>query len=146
MPDVIHQNFVAESDPGSSEKKSFEGDVEQLRQNITEKKNSPEYKNSSDKELIRQVIQPAAQKTNVSLPNVASQPNDQPNVIPGYLQNSSDEIKKQVNGWVEKVFQNGLARTVEEIKGKYDDPFFLDAFHDALTDKLYDELKKRGMI
>ena len=45
---------------------------------------------------------------------------------------------------VDSVFHEGLWKTLA--KAKKSDPFVLDAFHDALTDKLYDELKNRKLI
>jgi len=39
---------------------------------------------------------------------------------------------------------HGIDKAVE--KAKASGPFVLDAFHDALTGKLYDEMRRRGML
>lgn len=145
MSDVIHQNFSSEGETSLSEKKSSEDDIELFGRQIVEKKSSPEHKNSSERELIRQTL-PAIQKTAVQSPTAAVKPASQLNTLPDYMKNSPAEIAKQVGIYVDKVFQNGLTRTIGEVQKNFSDPFFLDAFHDALTDKLYEELKKRKML
>jgi len=41
-------------------------------------------------------------------------------------------------------FQHGIHKAAKEARGQ--GAFFLDAFHDALTDKLYQEFKKRKLL
>ena len=65
-------------------------------------------------------------------------------VLPDYLKDSPVRIKLQVEKLVESVFNNGLEKTMK--KAISSNAFVLDAFHDALTDKLYSELKSRKLI
>ena len=41
-------------------------------------------------------------------------------------------------------FMDGILKAANEAKKS--NPFVLDAFHDALTGKLYDEFKRRGLL
>jgi len=61
-----------------------------------------------------------------------------------YLDNIDDATVAKVNGYIAKVFQNGIKATLREVIEQ--DPFVLDVFHDALTDKLYGEMKARGLV
>jgi len=65
-------------------------------------------------------------------------------VLPAYLTTSSNEVKLQVEKLVDLAWHKGITTA---IKGaKKGGPFVLDAFHDAIVDKLYDEFKKRGLL
>ena len=43
-----------------------------------------------------------------------------------------------------EVFSKGLKQALVSVQ--VEEPFIIDAFHDALVDRLYDELKTRGII
>ncbi|MBN2197681.1 hypothetical protein JW698_00565 [Candidatus Wolfebacteria bacterium] len=139
---------------------TLEKDIERLSQEIKEKKNLPEHKELSEKEILKQTLQPIVQqhsskqdesvvlkqksKTKKQLEKGINILEDE-EIFPDYLNNSSDEeVKKQVERLIEIVFNQGLEKAIKEaIKSG---GFVLDAFHDALTDKLYDEIKKRNLI
>lgn len=70
--------------------------------------------------------------------------NAEPSVLPQYLQRESPEIQLKVEELVDLAFHKGIEISVKEAK-KYD-PFILDAFHDSLTGKIYDELKARKLL
>lgn len=57
-----------------------------------------------------------------------------------YLDNLPEEITTRINDLISKIPDKGLKKTIKEAKNF--DPASLDAFHDALTDKLYEELKR----
>lgn len=61
-----------------------------------------------------------------------------------YLDTVDDATVAKVNEYIAKVFQNGIQATIREVIET--DPFMLDVFHDALTDKLYGELQARGLV
>lgn len=146
MPDINHQNFEPfESAQGKHS--ALEADIEKLSKEVAEKRNLPEYKELSEKELVkehlRSIIKPPI--TGGEKPVVKSQePSAVSEILPDYLKDSTAEIKLQVEKLVDLVFHQGLEKTVKEAKKTR--PFILDAFHDALSDKLYEELKKRKMI
>lgn len=128
---------------------TLEKDIERLSKEVVEKKNLPEYKETSGRELIKQIITPLVLQTRkpVAEPidNLQDIPNkDEETFLPDYLKNSPAEIKLQVEKLIESVFNDGLEKAVK--KAVLSDAFILDAFHDALTDKLYEELKARKLI
>lgn len=124
----------------------IEKDIERLSKEIAEKKKMPEYKEIPERELIKQTLQPLVRQPSIQ----PSKPTTQPaapveeTVLPEYLKDSPPEIKLQVEKLIDLVFHQGIEKTVKEANQA--GPFILDAFHDALTDKLYDELKKRNLI
>lgn len=67
-----------------------------------------------------------------------------PAVLPDYLSSASPEVKLKIERLVDKVFHAGIGKTLAE--AKKEGPFFLDAFHDALSGKLYEEMKRRKII
>lgn len=125
---------------------ALEADIKRLSREIAEKRNLPEYKEVPERELIKQTLQPLVKQPSIQ----PSKPTTQPaapaeeSIIPDYLKDSPPEIKLQVEKLVDSVFHQGIEKTVKEANQA--GPFILDAFHDALTDKLYDELKKRNLI
>lgn len=126
---------------------TLEQDIERLGKEVQEKKNLPEHQATPERELIKQVITPFVLQSNHSEPVQAasqSEPASQNTGLPDYLENSTAETKLQVEKLVESVFSEGLQKTIKKASGS--NAFILDAFHDALTDKLYDELKKRNLI
>lgn len=123
---------------------TLERDIERLSREVQEKKNLPENKEKSEKEIIKQTIGPLIQQAASDSQGAASDEEVQESVLPEYLKESPEEIKLEVEKLVDSVFHNGLAKTASRVRKA--DPFVLDAFHDALTDKLYEELKKRKLI
>lgn len=137
MPDVNPQNF---------EHSALEADIERLSKEIAEKKKLSEYKEVSERELIKQSIQPLIKQQSIRPAPTPSQPQKptEQTIIPDYLKNSPPEIKLQVERLVNSVFHQGIEKTVKEASKA--GAFILDALHDALTDKLYEELKRRKLI
>ena len=64
--------------------------------------------------------------------------------LPDYMAEESPEIKQKVERLVELAFEEGLDKSSRAAAKM--GPFILDAFHDAITSKLYAELKKRNLL
>ena|SRR3989344_8786664 len=64
--------------------------------------------------------------------------------LPHYMEGEKDLVKLKVEKLLDLAWHKGIKRASEEARDS--GPIVLDAFHDALTDKLYEELKKRGLI
>ncbi len=62
----------------------------------------------------------------------------------GYLNALSDDQVTTINNLVSLIPTKGISHAVVEAKKL--NPFLLDAFHDALVDKLYQELADRGLV
>ncbi|MCL5017514.1 MAG: hypothetical protein M1155_02550 [Patescibacteria group bacterium] len=69
---------------------------------------------------------------------------DEIKTLPNYLISEPAEVKNRVEGLISLAFSEGIERSAKEAAKS--GPFILDAFHDALTSKLYEELKKRGLL
>ncbi len=61
-----------------------------------------------------------------------------------YLDELDESQAERVNQLIQSISEVGIKKAIEQ--AKQSDPFLLDAFHDALVDKLYDELKSRGVV
>lgn len=64
--------------------------------------------------------------------------------LPDYLQQAPDAVKLKVEKLLDLAWHKGIKKAAEEARDS--GPLIVDAFHDALTDKLYNELKQRGLI
>lgn len=124
----------------------IEADIKRLSQEITEKRNMVNYKEVPEKELVKQTLEPLIKQPYIQSEQQLAQSRKQTKktFLPDYLKSSPEEIKIQVEKLVDLVFHQGISKTIKEAQKA--GPFVLDAFHDALTDKLYDELKKRKYL
>ena len=70
-----------------------------------------------------------------------------PQTVPttgSYLDYLDDQTAEMINGLVAQIGTKGITAVINEALAQ--EPFVVDAFHDALVDKLYDELKTRGLV
>ncbi len=79
----------------------------------------------------------------VSLAQSAA-PQSQSSSLPQYAQNAPEGIRLKIEKLIDLAWHKGIWRAVQEAKSG--DPLIIDALHDALTDKIYDEFKKRGLL
>lgn len=56
-----------------------------------------------------------------------------------------DPVEKNIALYVQIAFQNGIADAVQKIRDTHN-PFLIDAFHDALTDRFLDALRAKGLL
>jgi hypothetical protein len=80
----------------------------------------------------------------VDLTGKAAQPSPPPNILPNYVQNAPAQTKLVIEKLLDLAWHKGVAKAAQEAKKH--GPLILDAFHDAITDKLYEEFKNRGLI
>lgn len=124
---------------------TLEKDIERLSQEVAEKKNAPEHKDYSEREIIKKVIEPMIRQSPIQQSaQKRDDKTDDEGVLPAYLDKASNEIKLRTEQLIDITFHKGLENALKEAKKS--GPFVLDAFHDALADKLYEEIKRRGMI
>lgn len=64
--------------------------------------------------------------------------------LPSYLQNEPAQLKLKVEKLLDLAWHQGIRKAA--IEARDSGPIILDAFHDALTDKIYNELKKKGLL
>ena len=95
------------------------------------------------KESLRERVYthaPAHEKSSVSIP-VSPQSGT---VLPSYLDDAATDIKLKVEQMVDLAYHKGIMEAIKE--AKKGGPLILDAFHDALTDRVYEDLKRRGIL
>jgi hypothetical protein len=119
----------------------------ELAQEVKERKEkSPDV---SHKEIVSTIIaekkaqfQPAPQapSPNASQPQAAAKSG----VLPAYAQDKDPAIKNIIEHLITLTLQKGLDEGISY--AQKEDPFILDTYHDALSDVLLDEMKKRKLL
>lgn len=119
----------------------LEQDIERLATEVREKAAgaTPEAHKEAIKETITPSIYPEGKP---AMPAV--QPSEPSPVLPNYLQNAPSDIKLRAEKLVDLAWHKGIPIAVKEAKKA--GSLYVDALHDALTDKLYEEFKKRKLI
>lgn len=124
----------------------FEKDIQDLSREVKEHQEKNKIENVQEshvKEILRfrigqtQISQAQKDRSGTT----ALQQSDS---FPDYLLKESDEVKNRVEGLINLAFLKGIEAATKEAASS--GPFILDAFHDALTSKLYEELKRRGLL
>lgn len=119
----------------------LEKDIERLAAETKEKAGvTPESQREAVKQTVAKEIYPAGEMP-TSKPIETSAPSP---ALPNYLQNASQEVRLQVERLVDLAWHKGIRAAVKEAEKS--GAFFVDALHDALTDKLYNEFKNRGLL
>ena len=118
----------------------LERDIKRLSVEVQEHKEKAGQPEMSVKEAVRSVLEARIQVQPAPQPQIA-QPSP---VLPQYLQQEPAEIQLRVEQLVDLAFHKGIDASIAEARKS--GPFILDALHDSLTTKIYDELKDRKLI
>ena len=140
MADVIHKNF---------EHNALEADIQKLSKEIVDKKELPEHKDLSEKDIIKKILYPIIQQAVIQQPMADGQQSirqlaDQNQNLPDYLKDAPDDIKLQVEKLIDLAMHYGVEKAAKAASRL--NAFVVDAFHDAIADRLYDELKNRKIL
>ena len=128
----------------------IEQEIAELSHAIEQKRTILERENKivEEKELVRSAVREMIPfQPPIAIP---SKPQEPPSVEPSqkiathYLDNLDEESHGKVQSLISETFDKGIKKTVPKLQ--YEEPFIIDAYHDALVDKLYLELKNRGII
>lgn len=131
---------------------NLEQEIALLEQEIATKRAELEQKSGmsvESKEALRHIVGEKIHGSTKDKDRPLAPPKDGPLGISGassssYLDSLDPASVQKVNDLIGQVSERGIAKTIEEAKRQ--EPFILDAFHDALVDKLHDELKARGIV
>ncbi len=133
---------------------NLEQEVQVLEKTLEEKKEklkemAPEEKEEMVREYTRKRLEkltPKPKKTEIppSRPTTIPSPPAK-KVLPSYLDTQDEDTKKIVKDLVKLSEEKGLKTALNKIQ-KTNQPFLLDAFHDALTFKFLQELRKKDVI
>jgi len=114
---------------------------------IEKERKNPEMKDEPIEKVVKKAISnfvPPVEQTS-SPSNEKKEKKDELNsFLPSYLESSDVKVKEIVKNLIMLAFKNGIEEALKE--ARHYPPFIIDAFHDALVDKIMPELKKRNLI
>ncbi len=119
----------------------LESDIDRVAGEVVKHKENPEFATASGQELVKHALTTLA-ATAASETNAQADPNAA--YLPAYVTDAPAPTKMEIEHLLEMAFKEGIAKA--NAAAMKSSPFVLDAFHDALTGKLYPELKKRNVV
>ena len=128
------------------EQSALEQDMQRLAQEVLARKGQKESLAMPEREIVKEVLSSQIEDQPYVTPSFSSS-NAQASTsspLPQYMNDESAEIKLKVEQLINETFHKGVSETIKEARKM--NPFILDAFHDALTSRVYDELKERKLI
>ena len=118
---------------------------------MREKRGAPEFRNLPERENVKEAVRPLVRRATKAPAQVKPTPHtaqqrtiSREDALPEYAKDADEKTQERVERCLALVFSDGIEKAAREAGRS--DPFSIDAFHDALTDKLCDELKKRGIL
>jgi len=143
------EKFVASPSRGEPRPKEFGREHSALERDIQEL--SQEVKEAGSEERTREVIRSSVAEK-IYGPGVIPKPSASPappppslgSPLPHYAENLPAEVKLKVENLLDLVWHKGIDNAVKEVKKS--DPLTMDLFHDAITEKLFNEFKRRGIL
>lgn len=128
------QNFEAQN--------KIEADIHRVGQEVREQTGGGATPEATERALVRQSLHPMVKAPATPAPQQGQAADDA--MLPAYLQDATREVKDRVERLVEDAFEHGVEHAA--IEAQKSGPFVVDALHDALSDKFYEELKRRGLV
>lgn len=139
---------------------SAEGVFSQISKEVEAKSAMPEMQNIPHEVIVKETLKSIAERlpeqheTGIPTQPIATTPQEPAvevqgagkSTLPAYLNSDGEqEIERQaVEALIKQTFDKGLDEAIRAAK-RYD-PFIEDAFHDALTEQLVPELRRRGIL
>ncbi len=118
---------------------NFDEEVTHLQGEVEKHRQSPESRDLSNQELLKKALQsvtpPVAKNDDKKGSNSG---------MSDYAESAPPGAKLEVEHLIGTALNEGIMKAVA--RASQSSPFVLDAFHDALSGKLYDEFKRRGIF
>jgi len=124
----------------------FEKDIQDLSMEVREHQEKNKIENIQESH-VKDILKPRLSQPQFSQPQKSQAVNSvlqESDSLPDYLITESSQVKNKVEDLISMAFSRGIEASAKEAAKS--GPFILDAFHDALTSKLYEELKRRGLL
>ncbi len=130
----------------------LEQEIKELHEKLSLEGGRPERKDLSEREIWREIV-----REKYLPPQTSPMPERTPQkpleagesaFLPHYLKDAPPDVKLKVEELIEIAWHEGNVRKALE-KADHEGPFFLNAFHDVLADRLYEklqEMRRRGVI
>lgn len=126
----------------------LEQEIAELNEMIAEKRRALESAENivSEEEIVKEVVRESFAPADMAM---SRENPGRPQVAPAtassdYLDTLDDDTKIMVQNLVDRLPEIGVRKILEEAKGE--SFAVLDAFHDFLASRLYQELKDRGLV
>ena len=98
-----------------------------------------------EQEQAREAVRESLQGLGAEPPlSHAQSSRDENSLLPGYVNAAPEDIKLRVEELVDMAIHKGIEIALKQ--ARKESPFVLDALHDALVEKIYPELQKRGVV
>lgn len=98
----------------------------------------------AEKEALKAIVKSYSEMAQPAMPTVKPGEDQQKSLLPKYLDLEPKQIKLEVEKLVDLAWHKGIKIAARAATGS--SSLVMDAFHDTLTDKLYEEFKKRKLI
>ncbi|AKM78188.1 MAG: hypothetical protein UX49_C0001G0044 [Candidatus Wolfebacteria bacterium GW2011_GWC2_46_275] len=121
----------------------IEADLHRVGQEVREQVGGVVTPEATERALVRQSLQPMITAPSTQTPQRGRAATDDA-MLPTYMKDVTVDIKDRVERLVEDAFAHGVEHAAEEAQKS--GPFVVDALHDALSDRFYEELKKRNLV
>ncbi|HEY4523692.1 MAG TPA: hypothetical protein VJK04_02355 [Candidatus Paceibacterota bacterium] len=123
--------------------KPLESDIERLSQEVKEVKKQPEFQHAPPKEIIKQSLR-SLSGSSAQLPSNNGAQNDDVALFPNYMQSAQAADRAELQQLIQMSLRDGFEAGIREARKH--GAFMVDAIHDALSEKVYPELKRRGVL
>lgn len=121
----------------------IEADLHKVGQEVREQTGGSVTPEVTERALVRQSLHPMVNAPAGPVPQQGqSAVNDE--TLPPYLHDAAPDVKDRVERLVEDAFKHGVEHAAAEAQKS--GPFIVDALHDALSDRFYEELKRRKLV
>jgi len=127
------------------EQQGFEKDLERIGKEVRERITAPETSQQGTvdhREVIREVTRPIVYPLQATSTPTSD---DSDGMLPAYAATFPQETRARAEGLIRLAVEKGIYAAAEEAR-KTGDAALIDTFHDAITTKLFEEFKRRGII
>jgi hypothetical protein len=122
---------------------AVEADIKKLAEEVKRLKIKAETNHLSEQEIIKKSLSAMTPISQVQSQTQKNEPSDKP--LPKYTESFSPELQLEIEYLLYTAFTEGIIKALTDAQ-KSHNPAVLDAFHDALAGKLYEELKQRKIL
>ncbi|MDP3956643.1 MAG: hypothetical protein Q8P97_01455 [bacterium] len=123
--------------------KPLESDMERLAREVKEVQKQPEFKSAAPKEVIKQSLKSFGGSATTATDDKSAPPDDAA-LLPNYMQSENEATQEELERLVEISIRDGFEVGISKARER--GSFMVDAIHDALAEKVYPELKRRGIL
>lgn len=124
---------------------ALEEDIARLAQEVQRSRETSGRQHLPEKERVRHSLERVMPSLTLrQAPSAPAGNGEASPLLPSYTRDVPPETKLEIEHLLDLALHKGLAAADKAALRAT--PFVLDAFHDALTETLYPELKKRGIV